>query len=212
MLLIAAVDHNALPSVAELMQGVLLQVGDKREAWLRMKEPAAKASVAGVLLLQALLRRAELPLEGELKREPLGRPYLTMKGVDLSISHSNRYTVCALDTNTPALHAVGIDVEDLGGRRPTANERIVARWFGEEERRRYEQEPTEFCFLSAWTGKEALSKLTGKGLSSLLQCNTCAPPSGFTLRSFTLEGSVAAVCHRSGVQTEEPLLLTLRDL
>ena len=212
MLLIAAVDYNTLPPVAELMQGVLLNVGEKREAWLRMKEQSARASIAGVLLLQSLLRRAGFPLDAELRREASGRPCLSVEGVDLSISHSHRYSVCALDTNSSAGHSVGVDVEDLGTRSTTANDRIAARWFGEEERLLYEQEPTETCFLSIWTGKEALSKRTGEGLSSLSRCNTCAPPQGFLLRRLSLNGSVIAVCHSSTAHVAEPILLTHCDL
>ncbi len=80
--------------------------------------------------------------------QPSGKPSFASGKRFLSISHcKDLYGVCISSKE------VGLDIESLSEKR----ERVAEKYFTEEEKR--------LPFSLVWTGKEALSKISGKGLS-----------------------------------------------
>lgn len=95
---------------------------------------------------------------------PQGKPYFKdYPNIYFSLSHSGKLAVLALSDGE-----VGIDVQEHRG----YNEKIVKRFFHEEERKILEavagSEEKEILFYKIWTSKEAYIKFTGKGMGEEL--------------------------------------------
>ena len=180
-----------------LMKQIHLDVGEKCESWLRMPKEKAMESMAGILLLQYALTEmgmdcAEVPLG----REGVGRPFLKNENLDFNISHADGLAVCAVELGEGERPPrVGIDVERIIGRPMERLARDAARWFTEEERAMFSDAPTEETFLKIWTGKEAMAKQTGAGLSEVRSCNTLRLPSECCLAQYAYENAVITLCH-----------------
>lgn len=85
--------------------------------------------------------------------DPNGKPRFTdFPGYHLSISHAGDLLVFAF-----APFEIGVDVEKIDEKRPS----VASRYFSEKER--------FLPFSLVWTGREAVGKLTGVGLSDALQ-------------------------------------------
>ncbi len=116
------------------------------------------ASLAGAWLLW------KSGVDGTLAYQSLGKPYLHTPDRAISITHTSAYAFLAISDSSDA---IGLDAEDQG-RFPAARlPELVSRWFTEAERTEWERTPTEETFLSIWTRKEALVKLTGEGLRAI---------------------------------------------
>jgi len=207
MLLLAAVRHKELPCRATLMKHLALDVGARRERWMRMREPDAVASMGGVLLLQELLRRSERFSKGAMLGEAeRGRPFLEGLRGDFNLSHSGSYSVCALLLDAPS-GSVGVDVEDYGTRSSAERDRIARRFFCEGELARFQANPTEREFLRIWTAKEAMVKQTGEGLSALSRQNSLEPSEKRLLSFQELPDACLTVCVPKDVCVPRELLL-----
>ena len=182
-----------LPPREKLLDRVLLDVSaDKRASWQQASEKRALESLSGILLLQRGLEAAGVSCAGaRLRYEPTGRPFLESLDVDFSISHGDGVTACAVMWGEHG--RVGVDVERLQGRSFASMERIAERWFTDGERRAWQACSDEAQFLRIWTGKEALSKRRGCGLSELAACDvmTCQESS---LRAYCLDDLVVSLC------------------
>ena len=190
---------------------LLLEVGEERKRWQSMRESAAAESIAGLLLLQRALTEQGVSTEGMiLRRDSHQRPFLQgeTERIDFNVSHANGLVVCALETATGnSRPRIGIDTEKRGAMTGRAMDRIVARWFSEEERVKYKKAPTEETFLRIWTGKEALVKQTGEGMSGLAKADTENLPQGLRLTAYPLETWTVTLCHQRGTEPPEGIVL-----
>lgn len=85
-----------------------------------------------------------------------GKPYLKELPYHISISHSGEYAICAISDNL-----VGVDIQRV----KEYDENIINRFFLEKEKEFINaQKDKRDAFFTIWTQKEALSKLTGKGI------------------------------------------------
>lgn len=177
MIRICTVKTETLPSTEELLAALSFDVGeDKRRALARSK--TAHTSAAGLWLLQKMARGAGIDLAGKvLAYEVGGRPYFPGLPLDFSITHTGAFVACAIslspaDAPPPRL---GLDAEALGSRSPESMARIASRFFSDAERASFLASPDEVTFLEIWTGKEALCKQDGIGLSGIARFDTSSP-------------------------------------
>lgn len=83
------------------------------------------------------------------------------ENIKFNASHSNKLVVYAITQNTE----VGIDLEYI--REVSKADKIVSRYFGEEENDFYYSQPDDkkdLAFFTLWTRKEAYSKARGMGI------------------------------------------------
>lgn len=120
------------------------------------------ASLAGIWLA------AQGGMEGALRYDGNGKPHVN--GVEISISHTARYALCAIsDGEVP----IGLDAEDIVGRLKEDRRRAMAeRWFSADERA--EAVKSEEAFYRIWTRKEAYVKRMGTGLRDLSTLDTAS--------------------------------------
>lgn len=92
-----------------------------------------------------------------------GKPYSTeLDGLEFNVSHSGSHALIALARHLP----IGIDIEGPG--RARSIDDIAQRYFAPSEAaalRRLPEEQRRVAFLRLWTGKEAVLKALGHGLS-----------------------------------------------
>lgn len=131
--------QNALPYLDQ----------ERLEKTLRLQTAERRAqSAAAGLLLRHLFGDAAL-VYGE-----HGKPYAKDNNRYFSLSHSDRYVVCAV-----ADEEIGVDMEPISPIRPAVLRHCFTqdeqRWIGDDSER----------FTRLWTMKEAYMKLTGTGMS-----------------------------------------------
>lgn len=92
-----------------------------------------------------------------------GKPYAPdLHGIEFNVSHSGRRALIAIARD----QAIGIDIEAQGRRRSVDD--IAERFFAPAESRALRALPEasrDAAFLRLWTGKEAVLKALGEGLS-----------------------------------------------
>ena len=122
---------------------------ERREKTLRLKtaERRTQSAVAG-LLLRHFFGDTTI-VYGE-----HGKPYLADGSRHFSLSHSERYVVCAVSDGE-----IGVDIEPISPIRPA----VLRRCFTDEEQAWIGEDNERFTRL--WTMKEAYMKMTGTGLS-----------------------------------------------
>ena len=154
-------------------------------------EARKKSSLGALMALQAIAAAPFLIL-----RTPEGKPYFDAPDAPaFSLSHTDTLSV-AVRTD-PHEGAVGIDVEDI---RPCPHAtRVAERFFTARERDCLAQMPTDETFLTLWTAKEAIAKMSGQGLASALS----APPTNGYTKHFrlTANGTAAILC----IASEQPI-------
>ena len=160
-----------------------------------MKEgEARRASLVGLLLLQTS------GVRGTLSYDTFGRPYLAESEVDFNITHTDKAVFCAIERETGSAPAprVGIDAEEIGGRKPLRLSDMARRWFSEDEQAAFFADPTRKCFLRIWTRKEALIKWTGEGMRALSDANTenAEQTYGVHFQTYVEGDTVVTLCHR----------------
>lgn len=97
-----------------------------------------------------------------------GKPYFRDLPFYFSLSHSGDYVFCALSTEE-----IGADIQQHR-KRPGRDQRrhLADRFFSEEEKRALEASgESAALFYRLWARKEALGKLTGKGVAGILKVN-----------------------------------------
>ncbi|MCX6971886.1 MAG: 4'-phosphopantetheinyl transferase superfamily protein [Verrucomicrobia bacterium] len=138
-----------------------------REAVQAAKFQSAGARAAFVAGRSGIRRAASLYSNipaGELLVEidADGKPFFSNAAVHFNLSHSGS-TVVAAFSNSP----VGIDIESRGRCRDFVA--VASRFFHPSEAQAVAQSGDEAHFLRLWTGKEAMLKLSGEGISAGLQ-------------------------------------------
>ena len=199
MIWIYALKIDSLPSAKVLEKQVVIEVGnEKRAAWSRRSDRGAKESVVGILLLQYAIQQAGYSPTGVLLAyETKGRPFFQDVDLDFSISHRNGVVVCAIEQRGSGVcPRIGVDVETVQDRSADSMSRNAARWFTERERKLFSEDGQERTFLRIWTGKEALSKRTGVGLSEVSQWDVTDLPKDLRLTVYEFENGVISLCHR----------------
>ena len=131
----------------------------------RFRDPFVASQYAASHLLLNRALKAALGVDfqpQQVRRDPLGKPYLEGNPVRFSLSRSNDYSVVAVSDSVE----VGIDLEtrmDLAAARE-----VAARVLGPEELIAWRALKTPFqleAFRAYWCLKEAVLKVTGEGLS-----------------------------------------------
>ena len=123
-------------------------------------ETAREAYVIG----RSGIRRAAAIYTGDSARDliispsPSGKPFFANAAIHFNLSHSGGIVMAAF-SGSP----VGIDIESRGRCRDFVG--IADRFFHPSEAAEIRQSPDEDQFLRLWTGKEAMLKLSGEGLS-----------------------------------------------
>ncbi len=131
-----------------------------REGVLRMTEVylalGDDGKAASRRAMAAALARRDIPADAALAKTALGKPYLPdWPAVQLSLSHSGGYGVCAV-SDAP----VGVDVELI---RPLRRD-VPGRFFTPAEQAWLTGRP-ESAFFRLWTRKESFVKALGRGLT-----------------------------------------------
>jgi phosphopantetheinyl transferase len=140
-----------------------------------------------------MARDAGVDLAGRsLAYEAGGRPYFPDLSIDFSITHTEALVACALSVSSSdaPLLRIGLDAEARGVRSPESMARIASRFFSDAEREAFLAAPDESTFLRIWTGKEALCKQDGIGLSGIARFDTLAPEN---LRRLTVYHTPSAI-------------------
>lgn len=144
---------EAFLSRNEALQAAKFQSADARAAFV-----AGRAGIRRVGSLYSRIPAGELLVETDVN----GKPFFSNAGVHFNISHSGPTVVAAFSVSP-----VGIDIESRGRCRDFVG--IAKRFFHPAEAAALAQSRDEAHFLRLWTGKEAMLKLSGEGISGGLQ-------------------------------------------
>jgi len=108
---------------------------------------------------------------------PYGKPKLTGDpSVEFNVAHSGERVIYAISDKQP----VGVDIERIG--RTINSERLAKRFFSNAEYEALQAispASRQQAFLRLWTGKEAIVKVTGKGLAQLIGKFEITNPFGY---------------------------------
>lgn len=125
--------------------------------------PRTLPVVSGLALGKLLAGYADRIDPPTILRGEHGKPYAPdLGGIDFNLSHSGRHALIAIARDQP----VGVDLEMQGRQRSVDD--IAHRYFAAAESRALSALPAEMrdaAFLRLWTGKEAVLKALGEGLS-----------------------------------------------
>lgn len=149
---------------------------------------------AFLLLQQALGKEYGITEAPEFEYGPFGKPHL--KGypeIHFNLSHCRSGVMCVVDDSP-----VGCDIECI----PSApDEEVMRAAFSKDERNRVltsDNPPLEYASL--WTKKEALVKMTGRGIAEADLPNLLHTPAALTAEfiqsSNPEKGYSWAICHR----------------
>ena len=121
-------------------------------------ERARRCSLCAELLLNESVLSADdsMPLPLSIETDENGKPYLSGRPYEFSLSHSGHFAACAL-SDVP----VGLDIQTLA----KYNEQLVKRFFadGEQEYIRNAND-RDTAFTRLWCRKESYLKAIGAGL------------------------------------------------
>lgn len=120
------------------------------------RTPGEAKSLSPILMEEGLAEYARLAGRARLlvEKNAFGRPtFPPGEEIDLSLSHAGNLFVLAIGPGR-----IGVDVE----KETEERDRVRERYFSPEEK----SQP----FALVWTGKEAVGKLCGHGLSQALRC------------------------------------------
>lgn len=161
-------------------------------------EKAARLSLSALVLLH------RAGADGTLSYEVNGRPFLSDRLCDFSITHTQNHVFCAvIDGEEPS--RIGIDAEDLDRPDFSNLEEMATRWFSGNEQKAFLASPTKETFLRLWTRKEAYVKYTGEGLKSLSKIDTISLVADGEVRFFDYRvGDILiSVCAPNGVNAPQ---------
>lgn len=127
----------------------------------------ASAAAIQLLTVSQVLAKLGAPIEIEYIYSENGKPRFRDYPWHFNLSHSEEYVFCVLSEQE-----VGVDIQC---KRTFNNERILRRFFTEEEQKNWEQcdseEEREQYFYRMWTRKEAYGKMTGEGIAKAVSVN-----------------------------------------
>ena len=89
-----------------------------------------------------------------------GKPYFPDGQWHFSISHTKNFVFCALSR-----HNIGLDAEEKGR---AVSPAMLEKFTSDGEKSRLGDDPQD-AFLRLWVQKEALAKLTGRGMGNWLK-------------------------------------------
>ena len=89
-----------------------------------------------------------------------GKPYFPDGQWHFSISHTKNFAFCALSR-----HNIGLDAEEKGR---AVSPAMLEKFTSDGEKSRLGDDPQD-AFLRLWVQKEALTKLTGRGMGNWLK-------------------------------------------
>jgi 4'-phosphopantetheinyl transferase len=140
---------ESLLSRDEALQAAKFQAAGARAAFLAGRSGLRRAaSLYSKIPARALL----------LETDANGKPFFANAEIHFNLSHTGSAVVAAFSDS-----AVGIDIESRGRRRDFVG--IANRFFHPSEADAIARSKDEEHFLRLWTGKEAMLKLSGEGLS-----------------------------------------------
>ena len=123
----------------------------------------ADESLAARVLLDRLLESKSIPTSAEaLQKDGLGKPFLPIDNIEISITHSEGLVAVALSAGEGK---VGIDAEPKDRYDREKQIKLAERFFSESERGQLFDENDPRSFVSIWTRKEAVAKRDGVGLA-----------------------------------------------
>ncbi len=135
----------------------------RKEKLARLRpESARRCSLCAEFLLIEAVRRANgaFPLPLHIQSDPFGKPFLSGREYEFSLSHSGRYAACAL-----ADFPLGLDIQTLS----KCDEKLVRRFFTEKEQGLvFTAEDRDAAFTALWCRKESYLKAIGLGLRKSL--------------------------------------------
>ena len=138
---------------------------EKAARLVRMPREKAKPGMAGELLVRYGMWKTFgiPPKELVTEADGQGKPQVVShKGVHFNISHSGSLCLCAVGDNP-----LGVDLQQM---RNARYEQLSSRIFSAEEQAAFlAAGGTKEAFFTTWARKEAVSKLTGAGLSGFKQ-------------------------------------------
>ena len=154
--------------------------------------PSPKTERVAIESLAGLCLAVRAGARGELFYDEKGRPCLKDRHMDLSITHTDGYALCALGEGW-----IGLDAERIDRANALMAERLMQRWFCDSERQAYAQAPSELRFLELWTRKEAAVKASGIGLAALAETDTLlmGKEGNTAFSTWQTEGLVVTLCH-----------------
>lgn len=152
------------------------------------KEENVKQSVAAYLLLGGLLKDSGYSLK-DIRFFDNGKPYIE-NGPNISVSHTGDF-VCAAVSDMK----VGIDAELIGEIR----ESVINKFFNQNEIDYITAENSNERFYTLWTVKEALSKVSGRGVGEIRSINLEISDGVISYENFNIvteirENCVISVC------------------
>lgn len=153
------------------------------------------SSLSALLCLHELLTvSGEVQDDLSICRTSGGKPYFASRDLFFSITHAKDIVAVAL-SDTP----VGIDIEFIDERRDILS--LSRRFFAPDEHKAISESnsPAE-DFFALWTKKEALAKITGKGLSAICRADGLDESYAFSLFSLSVSDNRAyiSVCREKG--------------
>lgn len=158
-----------LTSLAEC-EGVPSRFGKgERERINKISNPVGKAlSLGGLCALgRALSAAGVCEPSMPISRDKFGKPRFERGEPHFSIAHAGALSVAAVSDSGE----LGVDIERIDRARDT--ERIASKFFSESEKRQLfgaEDRATEFYRI--WTSKEAMMKLSGGGMLSVMSADS----------------------------------------
>ena len=218
MIKLVGLHLNQLPNrhaLIALLDGRLYGAWRDRHKSIR-DELAARASLAGLLLLQ------QMGIRENLSYDEKGRPFIKDTLLDFNITHTGHMVFGtfespdrgeALPEASPC--RVGVDAENLARIASVRIAPLAARCFTEAEHELFLQNPTDDTFLQIWTRKESLVKWLGDGLRLMHRADTVTAREtyGVEFSEYKVGDTVITLCHRLGTKAPEALhLLTSAEL
>ena len=153
-------------NLKHLYENVLSPDEKKRSDKLKSKDDQKRSIYSRGLLREKLGAYLDFnPAEISFSYNKYGKPSLNAEVhtevLKFNVSHSKDIVIYAIARN----REIGIDVEYL--KDINRAEKIVERFFSEEEKKFYNSQPEhkkKWAFFSLWTRKEAYSKAMGRGI------------------------------------------------
>ena len=173
-----------MPSLEALVDSLPFGFNEKNRLHSLRNEATLRQSLAAWLSLRDLSEFLSLTAPLTVLRTDLGKPYFPEPILpNFNLSHTQTVSVAVVNTERD----VGVDVESLQKIRINKDlEKIAHRFFSESEQKLLKNTDTpNDVFLQIWTKKEALAKLTGEGLVSVIGKNSILPKP--EIQSFRLQ-------------------------
>ena len=142
---------------------MIVAFGMARDILNKKEISRADESLAARVLLDRVLGSQSIPMRAEkLQKDGLGKPFLPLDDVEISITHSEGFVAVALSVGEGR---VGIDAEPSERYDREKQIKLAERFFNESEKRRFFDKENPRSFVSIWTRKEAVAKRDGIGLA-----------------------------------------------